>query len=270
MRVQRQTDGPSLHGQRHRRWAALRLRPRPATDGDRPLADSRGEGGERTDSRASERPGRRALLLHPGRGRCAHREHRAPGRFRPAGRTARLLSACSASLYRSSSRRRLRILKAGGSWLTLTGARTSPSSASGPRFAAVLPLTVTVLVGVDGWRHSPCLSSHRRVASATSGQPWSMVRECPRLSNSISSVTAVEPRYCFNVAWVIASGTVRSRPPMTSSSGPRWSLWVFTSAGECREKFAVAASNNGLPGAGMVHRSWSWSDSSSGTALAKA
>ena len=68
---------------------------------------------------------------------------------------------------------------------------------------------------------------------------------------------------------MIASGTVWSWPPMISSSGPRPSLSVSTLAGECSEKFAAAASNSGLPGAGMAHRSNSASDSSSLTALPK-
>ena len=35
-----------------------------------------------------------------------------------------------------------------------------------------------------------------------------MVSECPRSANSISSVTALECRYCFTVDFVMASGTV--------------------------------------------------------------
>jgi hypothetical protein len=43
---------------------------------------------------------------------------------------------------------------------------------------------------------------------------------------------------------------------MMRSSGPRSAFSVLTFAGECSEKFAAAAaSNNGLPGAGIVHRS---------------
>jgi hypothetical protein len=52
-------------------------------------------------------------------------------------------------------------------------------------------------------------------------------------------------------------------------SGPRPSLEVLTLSGECGEKFAVAASNSGLPGAGIVQRSKSSLDSSSGRALPK-
>ena len=94
-----------------------------------------------------------------------------------------------------------------------------------------------------------------------------MVRLCPRSGNSNRSVTASEPRYCFSVALVIASGTVWSLPPMMSSNGPRSELPVLTFAGECGEKLALAASNSGLPGAGIVHFSYSASDSSGETAL---
>jgi hypothetical protein len=56
---------------------------------------------------------------------------------------------------------------------------------------------------------------------------------------------------------------------MISSSGPRLSMVVLTLAGECREKLASAASNGGRPGAGMVHRWYSVSDSSASIALPK-
>ena len=69
------------------------------------------------------------------------------------------------------------------------------------------------------------------------------------------SVTASECRYCLSVARVTASGTVWSLPPVISSSGPRTSLAVSTLAGECGSKLAAAASNSGLPGAGIVQRS---------------
>ncbi len=84
------------------------------------------------------------------------------------------------------------------------------------------------------------------------------------------SVTASLCRYCLSVALVIASGTVWSRPPMISRSGPRASLSVSTFAGECGLKLAAAASKSGLPGAGIVHRANSSSDSSAGMALPKA
>ena len=67
------------------------------------------------------------------------------------------------------------------------------------------------------------------------------------------SVIASECRYCLSVALVTASGTVWSRPPVISSSGPRAALSVSTLAGECGLKLAAAASNSGLPGAGIVH-----------------
>ena len=57
---------------------------------------------------------------------------------------------------------------------------------------------------------------------------------------------------------------------MISSSGPRPLLAVSTFAGECGLKFAAAASNSGLPGAGIVQRSYRASDSSSGIALPNA
>ena len=83
------------------------------------------------------------------------------------------------------------------------------------------------------------------------------------------SVTASEWRYCFSVARVTASGTVWSLPPVISSSGPRFSLPVSTLAGECGLKLAAAASNSGLPGAGIVQRSYSASDSSLGDGVAE-
>ena len=84
------------------------------------------------------------------------------------------------------------------------------------------------------------------------------------------SVTASLWRYCLRVALVTASGTVLSLPPMIRSSGPRAELSVSTLAGECGLKFAAAASNSGLPGAGIAQRSNRLSDSSSGMALPKA
>jgi drug/metabolite transporter (DMT)-like permease len=57
-------------------------------------------------------------------------------------------------------------------------------------------------------RHNPCLASQDRQSSATARQPLSMVRLCPRSGNSARSVTAAEPRYCFRVDLVMASGTV--------------------------------------------------------------
>src|ERR1700733_67829 len=66
-----------------------------------------------------------------------------------------------------------------------------------------------------------------------------MVSECPRPGKSIRSLTAWEWRYCLSVDLVMASGTVWSWPPITSSSGPRSSFLVWTLSGECREKFAA-------------------------------
>ena len=71
----------------------------------------------------------------------------------------------------------------------------------------------------------------------------------------------------MNVDRVTLSGTVWSLPPETSSSGPRRALRVSTAAGECDTKFAVAASNSGRPGDGIVHFSCSRSDSSRLSAL---
>ena len=83
-------------------------------------------------------------------------------------------------------------------------------------------------------------------------------------------MTASECRYCLKVARVTDSGTVWSRPPVISSSGPRPLLAVSTFAGECGSRFADAASNRGFPGAGIVQRACSASDSSSGIALPNA
>jgi hypothetical protein len=52
---------------------------------------------------------------------------------------------------------------------------------------------------------------------------------------------------------MMAGGTVRSFLPEISSNGPRVALAVSIFAGECRERFAVAAFNNGRPGDGVVH-----------------
>ena len=94
-----------------------------------------------------------------------------------------------------------------------------------------------------------------------------MVSEWPRSANAANSVTASECRYCRYVALVTASGTVWSCPPVMSSSGPRLLLFTSTAAGECGAKLAVAASNSGLPGAGIAHRANSSSDSAWLTAL---
>jgi hypothetical protein len=56
---------------------------------------------------------------------------------------------------------------------------------------------------------------------------------------------------------------------MVSSSGPLVALSVLTAAGECSEKFAAAASNRGLPGAGMAHFSWRAFDRGGGVVLAE-
>ena len=66
------------------------------------------------------------------------------------------------------------------------------------------------------------------------------------------------------------SGTVWSLPPVINRSGPPISLAVSTLAGEWGLKLAAAASNSGLPGAGIVHFSNSESDSSSEIALPNA
>ena len=57
--------------------------------------------------------------------------------------------------------------------------------------------------------------------------------------------------------------------PDVSSSGPRTARWVSTFAGEFREKLAVASSNSGRPGPGIVHASNRASDSSSVRVLPK-
>ena len=67
----------------------------------------------------------------------------------------------------------------------------------------------------------------------------------------------------------MAPGTVWFSPPMVSSSGPRSSFAVSTLSGECGEKAAVAASNSGLAGDGIVHRPCKALDSSSDRVLPK-
>jgi hypothetical protein len=109
--------------------------------------------------------------------------------------------------------------------------------------------------------------SHSSVASATSRQPLSKVSEWPRPSNFLSSVTAVESRYCFSVDRVTTSGTVWSAVPEMRSSGPRSLLSVSTAACACTTKLAAAAWKRGRAGDGIVHRSYSSADSSSVTAL---
>ena len=93
-----------------------------------------------------------------------------------------------------------------------------------------------------------------RTASAISFQPLSMVSECPRPWNCLSSVTAEESRYCLRVDLVTTSGTVWSAVPEISSSGPRSSRAVFTAAWECITKFAAAAWNSGRAGDGIAQR----------------
>ena len=78
---------------------------------------------------------------------------------------------------------------------------------------------------------------------------------------------ASECLYCLSVDLVTDSGTVWSWPPAISRSGPRSSLWVSTLAWECGVKLAVADWKIGRPGDGIVQRSQSSSDSSSGMAL---
>jgi hypothetical protein len=56
---------------------------------------------------------------------------------------------------------------------------------------------------------------------------------------------------------------------MVSSSGPRLEFPVLTASGECSVKFAVAASNSGLAGAGIAHRWYRPLESCSGRALPK-
>ena len=99
-----------------------------------------------------------------------------------------------------------------------------------------------IVVTIPAW---PARTGSRRRPRASRCR-WS--GEWPRSANSARSVTAAECRYCFSVDLVMASGTVWSRPPMISSSGPRSALPVLTFAGECSEKLAPAASNSGLPG----------------------
>jgi len=76
-------------------------------------------------------------------------------------------------------------------------------------------------------------------------------------------------RYSFSVERLIAAGTVWSFPPAVIRSGPRVAFAVLTFAGEFGLKFAKAASNSGLPGEGIVQRSYSSLDSLSESAFPK-
>src|SRR5262249_28676070 len=96
-----------------------------------------------------------------------------------------------------------------------------------------------------------CLSQSS-AACAPSRQPWSTVSEWRRSGSSRRSVIAGDLWYSLRVAWLTAGGTVWSRPPAVTSSGPRVLLPVSTWAGERGVKVAVAASNSGLPGDGMA------------------
>src|SRR5260370_20243240 len=97
-----------------------------------------------------------------------------------------------------------------------------------------------------------------------------MVSEGPRSAKRLRSVMAVEWRYCLKVECVTTSGTVWSRWPEISSSGPRAEFRVLAFAGEPGVKLANASSNNGRPGEGMGHAPYSATDSRSEIALPNA
>src|SRR4051812_43694019 len=96
-----------------------------------------------------------------------------------------------------------------------------------------------------------------------------MQSEWPRSGKSRRSVIAEDLWYCLTVACETDAGAVRSFPPAVTSSGPRVALRVSTLAGEPGQMFATAASNSGLPGDGIVQRSYNAFDSSSERALPK-
>ena len=97
------------------------------------------------------------------------------------------------------------------------------------------------------------------------------MREWPRSGNCRNSVTAADFPYILKAARLTLSGIVRSTPPEMISSGARSDLCVSTAvaAPDFGVALASAAWNSGRPGPGIVHRSWSRADSSSGSALPK-
>lgn len=68
-------------------------------------------------------------------------------------------------------------------------------------------------------------------------------------------MSAEDLRYCLYVERVVASGTVWSSVPVTSSSGPRRGLRVSTRACARGARFASAAWKTGRAGAGIAQRS---------------
>src|SRR6267378_2796506 len=99
----------------------------------------------------------------------------------------------------------------------------------------------------------PFAFNQARLYWASSRHPLSMVSECPRPGNSLSSVTAGDCRYALSVLFTITGGTVLSFPPETSRRGPRLALATLTLVAEYGLRVAVAAWNSGRPGAGMAY-----------------
>src|SRR5215216_1526241 len=105
--------------------------------------------------------------------------------------------------------------------------------------------------------------------SASSRHPLSMVSECPRPGNSLSSVTAGDLRYALSVLLTNTGGTVLSSALEISNNGPRLAFATLTFVADLGLKVAVAAWNSGRPGAGMAYFVYSSLASCSGTALVK-
>src|SRR5262249_32554631 len=105
--------------------------------------------------------------------------------------------------------------------------------------------------------------------SATSLQPASIVRECPRPGILTISVTPLL-RFCFlYAAFAIAHGTVWSESAETISIGPRSGLVELTFASVHGLRFADAAWKSGSPGPGTEDPRDSFLAASPPPALAK-
>src|SRR3954453_12674911 len=104
--------------------------------------------------------------------------------------------------------------------------------------------------------------------SATSRQPLSIVRECPRFGILTISVTPVLCRCLLNAAFAIAHGTVWSFSPSRISSGPRSGFFVSTFASVRGFRLALAICIRATPGAATWYVSYSCYASSSLRAFA--
>ena len=88
--------------------------------------------------------------------------------------------------------------------------------------------------------------------SATSRQPLSMVRACPRPGILTISVTPGLRCWRLNEALEMAQGTVWSISPDVISSGPRSGFLVSTLASVQGLRLAAAAGNSGTPEVGTA------------------